>query len=84
MTACERWNLKDEDELAFAVEVGTMSAQDGDMVRSAAALVGEEIDRRAWPFREDVWERLRPMDVAVPEMPLGWELHTESWLRGQH
>lgn len=71
---CLHWHLKDEDELAFAVEVGTMTAVDADGVRRAAAIASDAIDRKAWPFQEETWDFLRPTDVSVVAMPIGWEV----------
>ncbi len=59
---------KDEDDLAKAVELGIMSAEEGRLARDEAERVIEE-----WPFPTG-WEDWRPdPGWGPPTLPAGWD-----------
>jgi predicted RNA-binding protein associated with RNAse of E/G family len=66
------WAWKDEDELAWCVEVGKYSGDQAAEFRAEGERVIAAIESRSWPFCED-WSRWRP-DVGwpVPVLPDGW------------
>lgn len=65
--------LKDEDELAWSVERGTISREEARLAREEADRVLQVIPDRAGLFAAD-WERWRP-DPAwpIPELPPDWK-----------
>ena len=66
--------LKDEDELAYAVEVGKVSRAEADVIRAAAADAIEDVAKRRWPFDESAWSAFEPLEsVEVPALPDGWD-----------
>jgi hypothetical protein len=66
------WRMKDEDELAWAVEVGNMTPAAADAVRAEAARAIELIRQRASPYC-DGWEKWLPdLSWSVPELPPDW------------
>jgi len=68
------WQWKDEEELAWAVEVGTMSRLDADQARAAGEAAIEAIERRAWPFDQEAWTRWAPpRRLSVPKLPDEWD-----------
>jgi predicted RNA-binding protein associated with RNAse of E/G family len=69
-----RVDLKDEDELAFAIEVGVLTTAEGSEIRSNADQAISDIEHRRWPFADAAWAGLRPsLDDSPPELPEGWE-----------
>lgn len=71
LSKCE---LKDEDELDFAVEVGKMTALEAQSIRSTAQSAIDDITRRRWPFDDDAWHAFRPVvDTQPPDLPSGWD-----------
>lgn len=69
------WQLKDVDELEFAVEVGVVTRAEAGAVRSAAESAVDDLVHRRWPFDEATWERLRPQELLRPAgLPDGWDL----------
>lgn len=69
------WQLKDVDELEFAVEVGLVTRADARAVRSAADSAVDDLVHRRWPFDEATWERLWPQEPLQPVgLVDGWDL----------
>jgi hypothetical protein len=67
------WRWKDEDELAWAVEVGKFSSELADAARAAGERAIEALEARAWPFDAD-WARWAPEPSwPVPVLPEGWD-----------
>ena len=67
------WALKDEDELDFAVEIGTLTAADTESIRVNAAAAIDDVASRRWPFVDDGWEAFAPRSHLTPvELPAGW------------
>ena len=61
--------LKDEDDLARAIELGIMTAEEGRLAREEAERVIEE-----WPFPTG-WEDWRPdPDWPLPALPEDWHV----------
>lgn len=68
-----RWWLKDEDELEWSVQVGTIPPEQAAATRAVAAVVGQAIEARAWPFGDEPWGSLAPdPGWSLPAMPPGW------------
>src|SRR5205807_2212557 len=67
------WRWKDEEELAWAVEVGTMSRLDAEQARTAGEAAIEAIERRAGPFDDEAWTRWVPPPLSVPKLPDEWD-----------
>ena len=66
--------LKDDDELGYAVEIGTFSASQAENIRAAAEAAVDDVNQRRWPFDESAWSRFRPpLDVTSPALPNGWD-----------
>ena len=66
--------LKDEDELAYAVEVGKVTPAEAEVIRATAADAIEDVTRRRWPFDESAWSAFEPLEPAeLPELPDGWD-----------
>lgn len=66
--------LKDEDELGFAVEVGTVAASEAAVIRATAERAVDDMRKRRWPFREEAWESLQPSTIeAAVALPSGWD-----------
>lgn len=67
------WYWKDEDELDWALEVGTMDPETAAVARSAGEQALTLLEERAFPFGTD-WDRWRP-DPAweLPTVPRGWD-----------
>jgi len=64
-----RWDWKDEDELAEAVEEGLFSPEEAERFRAAGERAVEQILLREPPFDEG-WEDWRPdPSWATPELP---------------
>lgn len=68
------WSWKDEDELAWAVEHGAMSAADAELARDAGEEAIALVSSSAWPFVDDdpVWSACAPdpswpMPTVPPE-----------------
>ena len=66
--------LKDEDELDFAVDQGTLTSSEARSIRLTAASAIDDIANRRWPFDERAWEAFRPAryDEHV-DLPTGWD-----------
>ena len=67
------WQWKDVEELAWAVEVGTMSRLDADQARAAGQAAIEAIERRAGPFDDEAWTSWVPPPLSVPKLPDEWD-----------
>ena len=69
------WKWKDEDELAWSVDVGKVSAQEAATVRATGEAVIAAVQQRQWPFDSAAWSRWQP-DPAwpVPTMPADWNV----------
>jgi hypothetical protein len=66
-----RW--KDEDQMAFLVELGIYSADEADFFHSVGDELTMAIKEHAPPFDEQ-WKHWRPeKQFLVPEMPEGWQ-----------
>ncbi|HLG00482.1 MAG TPA: DUF402 domain-containing protein, partial [Acidimicrobiia bacterium] len=67
------WSWKDEDELAWSLEMGMMTAAEADAARAEGERVISLIESRAWPFNAD-WSAWEPdPEWPVPEVPTGWD-----------
>lgn len=67
------WTLKDEDEFAWALEVGRLTPAEAAAIRAEAERVIERIERRRSPFC-DGWEQWAPDPAwSVPELPDDWQ-----------
>ncbi len=65
--------LKDEDELAWSEQSGTVTKQEAARARAEAAQVLEMIERRTGLFGID-WSRWRPDDAwPIPALGEGWK-----------
>lgn len=70
-----QWQLKDADELDFAVQVGLFTEAEARQIHSAATSAADDLVRRRWPFDDATWGRLRPRELlAAAQLPDGWEL----------
>ena len=68
------WYWKDEDELAFVIEHGFMSPEEGKTIRAEGERVIEMALRRESPFG-DGWEEWSPdPSWSRPQIPAGWDL----------
>lgn len=68
------WQLKDADELDFAVEVGLFTRAEAQAIHASAATAVEDIVNHTWPFEDATWSRLRVNDLLRPtELPDGWD-----------
>lgn len=71
LSACQ---LKDADELEFAIDVGLFRSQEARAIHVAARSATDDIARRWWPFHEQTWSRAIPRsDLEPTELPPGWE-----------
>jgi hypothetical protein len=72
LTSC-MW--KDEDELAWSVEVAKYTREKAAAIRAEGERVMRAIEHREWPFHDD-WSRWRP-DEAWPTavLPADWRDH---------
>jgi predicted RNA-binding protein associated with RNAse of E/G family len=67
------WRFKDDDELAWATEVGIYDAGQAASIRDAGRRAIEDVEVRRWPFDEAAWESLVPDPTwPVPELPPAW------------
>lgn len=67
-------SLKDEDEMAFAVSIGTMTQDEARDVRATATDVVADIVNRRWPFDDRAWHAFRPRADNEPLLfPTGWD-----------
>lgn len=70
------WAWKDEDELAWSVEVGKLSAAEAEAIRGAGRRAIAALEARAWPFVPD-WSAYRPdPHWPVPALPENWASET--------
>jgi hypothetical protein len=68
------WQLKDADELEFAVEVGVVTAIEAESIRAAAESAIDDIARRAWPFNDAAWWDALPSSTLRPaKLPDAWD-----------
>ncbi len=68
------WQLKDEDELAFAVEVGLVSEVAARRTHAIARAAAEDLDHRRWPFDEAAWPTGMPPELLAPvTLPDRWD-----------
>ena len=68
-----RWRWKDEDEFEYARELGLIGDDEVAEIRSAAARVIADIERRAYPFT-DRWTSWRADQAwSIPEIPEDWD-----------
>ena len=68
------WQLKDADELDFAVKVGLYTPTEAQTIHAAAAAAVDDIVNRRWPFDEASWDRVLPSQLLEPTaLPDGWE-----------
>jgi len=66
-----RW--KDEDELAFALDLGAITEAEVAIARREGERAMERLGRRAPPF-DDTWLRWRPdPSWSAPQLPAGWD-----------
>lgn len=63
---------KDEDELAFALERGTITQAEVDMARDAGERAMERIARREPPFDDSLLAWRPDPAWSAPELPAGW------------
>lgn len=69
------WHLKDDDELAWSVEVGKISREEAVGIRRAADVVVALVEGRAWPFDEDAWAAFAPDPTwPMPCLPDNWDV----------
>lgn len=67
------WQLKDSDELEFAVDVGLFTPTEARSVHDAAASAVDDMVNRRWPFDDASWDWPVPPPLLVPTMlPEGW------------
>jgi uncharacterized protein len=67
------WQLKDEHELAEAVELGVLTSERADEIRDVAAHVGALIDGgEAWWAFWSEWEPDRAL--PIPSLPVDWDV----------
>ena len=67
------WRLKDEDELALAVELGRLTAVQGEAVRAEGQRAVDEIERNEAAYA-DGWENWRPNgEFKPPKLIPGWD-----------
>jgi hypothetical protein len=68
------WAWKDEDELAWSVEIGKYTAAEADTIRAEGRRVIAAVETRAWPFAQD-WSSWRPdPNWPVPVLPENWSM----------
>lgn len=72
------WQLKDADELEFAVEVGVIAAEEAESIHTAAESAIDDITRRAWPFNDTAWRDAPPSHtLQTATLPDAWD--AASW-----
>jgi Protein of unknown function (DUF402) len=68
-----RWSWKDEDELAWRVEQGRLSAREADAIRRHGEDAVTRMYARTLPFVDD-WSSLEPdPQWPLPVLPAGWD-----------
>jgi len=68
------WQLKDADELEFAVEVGQFTPREAETIHATAASAVDDIVNRRWPFDEAAWSQaLPPQLLELAALPEDWE-----------
>ena len=68
-----RWQWKDEEEFAYAQELGVVRPEEARAIRDAAPRVIADIESGAYPFTER-WLSWRPDPRwSIPGIPAGWE-----------
>lgn len=66
------WSWKDEDEFAWAADVGLLTPAEARATRAEGERVLMLIEGRAWPFDAD-WERWAPdAEWDLPTLPSNW------------
>ena len=67
-------SLKDEDELAFAVEVGKLTSSEARRIRANAESAIDDVRSQSWPFDDGAWRDIRPAVYDQPPLlPRGWD-----------
>lgn len=67
------WNLKDEDELAWTLEIGRFTPAEVSAIRAEAERAIDRMRRRESPYC-DGWETWAPDPTwRVPELPPDWQ-----------
>ena len=66
------WRWKDEDELELAVELGKMTREKADSVRTEGESAVEQIEKNGPPF-SDEWENWAPDPMwPIPHLVPDW------------
>jgi hypothetical protein len=66
------WAWKDEDELAWSVDAGTLSPEQAGAIRAEGLRVAHALETRAWPFVSD-WSAWRPdPQWQISTLPADW------------
>lgn len=69
------WTWKDDDELAWEVESGKITAADADVMRATGERAVAQIAARDWPFQAAAWSRWQPdPSWSVLSMPKDWDV----------
>jgi hypothetical protein len=67
------WAPKDEDELEWSVEAGTLTTDEADEIRCVAKAAAAAIEARSFPFVDELYERLAPLaEWPLPRLPVTW------------
>jgi Uncharacterized conserved protein len=67
------WKWKDEDEFAYAQELGLITSREAVEVRRAAESAIRRIEAKLYPFNRE-WLEWRPdPQWGIPGVPLGWD-----------
>jgi hypothetical protein len=70
------WQLKDVDELEFAVGVGLFTSTEARSIHGAAEAAVDDMANRRWPFDDASWRRQIPSALLRPTvLPRGWAAH---------
>lgn len=68
------FQLKDEDELEFAVEIGQFTKSEAQAIHATAESAVDDIVNRRWPFDSATWNRVLPAALLeATELPDGWD-----------
>ena len=75
---CSKWRWKDEDEFAELIELGLISPQEAQAIRSEGGKVIQMAKTNQSPFC-DGWETWSPPDEwGIPRFPNEWETRFEE------
>jgi hypothetical protein len=67
------WRWKDEAELTWAIDHGTLSTEEADAVRRDGLVAIERAKARTRPFGDD-WPKLQPdAGWSIPVLPAAWD-----------